>query len=122
MIITSAALVERFKLPLPEGQDIAYPTFIDRDELVELWKPIVAAVQSRGARIAMQIVHPGREEDPGLRLGEPPVAPSPVEGSDIQARRAFRGHLGFLQSSPAPNSPVGGACHQDQALSFSQWP
>jgi 2,4-dienoyl-CoA reductase-like NADH-dependent reductase (Old Yellow Enzyme family) len=88
LIITSAALVERFKMPLPEGQDIAYPIFIDRDELVELWKPIVAAAQSRGATIAMQIVHPGRQEDPGLRLGEPPLAPSPVEvkGSGVVPR------------------------------------
>jgi len=79
LIFTSAARVERFKMQLPEGLGIAYPIFIDRDELVELWKPIVAAVQSRGARITMQIVHPGRQEDPGLRLGEPPLAPSPVE-------------------------------------------
>jgi len=88
LIITSAAMVERFKLSLPEGQDIGYPTFIDRDELVELWKPIVAAVQSRGATIAMQIVHPGRQENPGLRLGEPPLAPSPVEieGSGVVPR------------------------------------
>jgi len=88
LIITSAAMVERFKLPLPEGQDIAYPLFIDRDEPVELWKPIVAAVQSRGTTIAMQIVHPGRQEDPGLRLGEPPLAPSPVEieGSGVVPR------------------------------------
>jgi len=88
LIITSAALVERFKTPLPEGQDIAYPTFIDRDELVELWKPIVAATQARGATMAMQIVHPGRQEDPRLRLGEPPLAPSPVElkGSGVVPR------------------------------------
>jgi 2,4-dienoyl-CoA reductase-like NADH-dependent reductase (Old Yellow Enzyme family) len=79
LIFTSAAMVERFKLQLPAGQDIGYPLFIDRDELVELWKPIVAAVRSHGATIAMQIVHPGRQEDPGLRLGEPPLAPSPVE-------------------------------------------
>ena len=81
-------MVERFKLQLPAGQDIAYPLFIDRDELVEPWKPIVAAVQSRGATIAMQIVHPGRQEDPGLRLGEPPLAPSPVElhGSGVVPR------------------------------------
>ena len=79
LLFTSAAMVERFKMPLPEGEDIAYPIFIDRDELVALWKPIVAAVQARGATIAMQIVHPGRQEDPGLRLGEPPLAPSAVE-------------------------------------------
>jgi 2,4-dienoyl-CoA reductase-like NADH-dependent reductase (Old Yellow Enzyme family) len=88
LIITSAALVERFRMPLPEGQEIAYPTFIDRDELVEPWKPIVAAVRSRGAAIAMQIVHAGRQEDPGLRLGEPPLAPSAVElkGSGVVPR------------------------------------
>ncbi len=79
LLVTSAALVERFKLQLPEGADIAYPTFIDRDELVELWKPIVAAVRSRGAAMAMQVVHPGRQELPDLRLGEPPLAPSAVE-------------------------------------------
>ncbi|MGD0625310.1 MAG: hypothetical protein ABSB32_11395 [Thermodesulfobacteriota bacterium] len=39
LIITSATLVERFRMPLPEGQEIAYSTFIDRDELVEPWKP-----------------------------------------------------------------------------------
>ena len=88
LIFTSAAMVERFKLQLPAGEDIAYPLFIDRDELVESWKPIVAAVQSRGATIAMQIVHPGRQEDPGLRLGDPPLAPSPVElpGSGVVPR------------------------------------
>lgn len=88
LIFTSAAMVERFKLKLPVGQDIAYPLFIDRDELVELWKPVVAAVKSRGATIAMQVVHPGRQEDPGLRLGEPPLAPSPVElrGSGVVPR------------------------------------
>ena len=88
MIFTSAAMVERFKLQLPAGQDIAYPLFIDRDELVEPWKPVVAAVQSRGATIAMQIVHPGRQEDPGLRLGDLPLAPSPVElsGSGVVPR------------------------------------
>jgi 2,4-dienoyl-CoA reductase-like NADH-dependent reductase (Old Yellow Enzyme family) len=79
LIFTSAAMVERFKLQLPADQDIAYPLFIDRDELLAPWKPIAAAVRSRGARIAMQIVHPGRQEEPGLRLGEPPLAPSPVE-------------------------------------------
>ena len=88
LIVTSAAMVERFKLRLPEGQDIAYPTFMDRDQLVEPWKPIVAGAKSRGATMAMQIVHPGRQEDPRLRLGEPPLAPSPVEikGSGVVPR------------------------------------
>jgi len=79
LLITSATMIERFKMPLPEGGDMAYPTFIDTDEVIELWKPIVADVKSRGAAIAMQIVHPGRQEAPVLRMGEPPLAPSAVE-------------------------------------------
>jgi len=79
LLITSAALIERFKIPLPEGADMAYPTYIDSDEVIALWKPIVADVQSRGAAIAMQVVHPGRQEAPVLRGGEPPLAPSAVE-------------------------------------------
>jgi len=79
LIVTSAALIERFKMPLPEGADMAYPTYIDTDDVIELWKPIVADVKSRGAAIAMQIVHIGRQEAPVLRMGEPPIAPSAVE-------------------------------------------
>jgi 2,4-dienoyl-CoA reductase-like NADH-dependent reductase (Old Yellow Enzyme family) len=52
LLITSAALMERFKIPLPEGENLAYPTFID---------------------------YPGRQENPALRGGEPPIAPSAVE-------------------------------------------
>jgi len=79
LLITSAAIIDRFKMPLPEGADMAYPTYIDDDEFIELWKPIVSDVQSRGAAIVMQIVHPGRQEAPVLRMGEPPLAPSAVE-------------------------------------------
>jgi 2,4-dienoyl-CoA reductase-like NADH-dependent reductase (Old Yellow Enzyme family) len=79
LLITSAAIIERFKMPLPEGADMAYPTYIDTDDVIELWKPIVAGVKSRGAAIAMQIVHIGRQEAPVLRMGEPPIAPSAVE-------------------------------------------
>jgi 2,4-dienoyl-CoA reductase-like NADH-dependent reductase (Old Yellow Enzyme family) len=79
LIMTSAALIERFKMPLPEGGDMPYPTFIDSDEMAALWKPIVADVKARGATIAMQVVHPGRQEAPVLRGGEPPIAPSAVE-------------------------------------------
>ncbi len=79
LLITSAAIIERFKMPLPEGADMAYPTYIDTDDVIELWKPIVADVKSRGAAIAMQIVHIGRQEAPVLRMGEPPIAPSAVE-------------------------------------------
>ncbi len=79
LIVTSAALLERFKIPFPEGEDLPYPTFIDNDSVIAAWKPIVKDVHSRGAAIAMQIVHPGRQENPILRGGEPPIAPSAVE-------------------------------------------
>jgi len=79
LLFTSATVVERFRIEFPEDADIPYPTFIDRDELAELWKPIVADVHARGAKIAMQIVHPGRQTAPLLLGGEPPIGPSAVE-------------------------------------------
>jgi len=78
LIITSASLIERFKLPLPDGDGLPYPTFIDNDAVIAKWRPIVDDVHRRGARIAMQVVHPGRQENPMLR-GEPAIAPSAVE-------------------------------------------
>jgi 2,4-dienoyl-CoA reductase-like NADH-dependent reductase (Old Yellow Enzyme family) len=79
LLVTSATLIERFKIPLPEGEDLAYPTFIDSDEMIGPWKQVTADVKARGAAIAMQVVHPGRQENPILRGGEPPIAPSAVE-------------------------------------------
>lgn len=79
LLITSAAVVERFKIEFPEIEGIPYPIYIDRDELAELWKPIVADVHARGAKIAIQIVHPGRQTAPVLLGGEPPIGPSAVE-------------------------------------------
>jgi 2,4-dienoyl-CoA reductase-like NADH-dependent reductase (Old Yellow Enzyme family) len=79
LLITSATMVQRFMMPLIEGTGMAYPTYFDDDEYIALWKPIVADVKSRGAAIVMQIVHPGRQEAPVLRMGEPPLAPSAVE-------------------------------------------
>ncbi len=78
LIITSAALIERYKTAFPDGDILPYPLFIDRDAAVDKWKPIVDAVHERGAAIAMQVVHPGRQDNPVLR-GEPPIAPSAVE-------------------------------------------
>jgi 2,4-dienoyl-CoA reductase-like NADH-dependent reductase (Old Yellow Enzyme family) len=79
LIFTSAAMVKRFALQLPDVEGMSFPTFLDSDELIEPWKPIVESVQSRGAAIAMQLVHAGRQEAPPLRLGEAPLAPSAVE-------------------------------------------
>ena len=83
LLITCAAVVERFKIEFPENAGLAYPIFIDRDELAELWKPIVADVQARGAKIAMQIVHTGRQTLPALLGGEPPFGPSAVEEKNL---------------------------------------
>jgi len=82
LLITSAASVERLKIELPENAGLAYPIFIDRDELAELWNPIVADVHARGAKIAMQIVHPGRQTALPLLA---PIGPSAVEEKSIHA-------------------------------------
>jgi 2,4-dienoyl-CoA reductase-like NADH-dependent reductase (Old Yellow Enzyme family) len=78
LIFTSAALIERYKVPLPEDAGLPYPLFIDDDSVIELWRKIAKNVHARGALIAMQVVHPGRQDNPVLR-GEPPIAPSAVE-------------------------------------------
>jgi 2,4-dienoyl-CoA reductase-like NADH-dependent reductase (Old Yellow Enzyme family) len=78
LIFTSAALIERYKIPLPEDAGLPYPLFIDDDSVIGLWKKIVEDVHASGALIAMQVVHPGRQDNPVLR-GEPPIAPSAVE-------------------------------------------
>ncbi|MBI4830077.1 MAG: NADH:flavin oxidoreductase [Candidatus Lindowbacteria bacterium] len=79
LIFTGATMLERFKLELPEGADMAYPTFIHDDAIASLWKPIVADVHARGAAIAMQVVHAGRQEAPVVRGGDAPIAPSAVQ-------------------------------------------
>lgn len=79
LIFTSATIIEKFRMELPDATNMAFPTFIHSDEMVELWKPIVTDVRARGTAIAMQIVHAGRQEAPVVRGGEPPIAPSPVQ-------------------------------------------
>ncbi|MEW6441887.1 MAG: NADH:flavin oxidoreductase [bacterium] len=79
LLITSAALIQRPKVELPEAAGLAYPIFMDRDELAALWRPLVAEVRARGATLAMQVVHPGRREATWLRGGEPPLAPSALQ-------------------------------------------
>ncbi|MBI5118553.1 NADH:flavin oxidoreductase [Candidatus Poribacteria bacterium] len=79
LIFTSATMIEKFKLELPPDADMPYPTFIHTDEMAEFWKPIVKDVHARGAAIAMQVVHAGRQEAPIVRDGEAPIAPSAVQ-------------------------------------------
>ncbi len=78
LIVTSAALVDGEaykKRRYVEGR--AYDLAMDEDRYIEDWREVVSGVQARGARIAMQIVHTGRQENPKIR-GSSPIAPSPV--------------------------------------------
>ncbi len=86
LIITGAAMVEAYK-NLPNIEGLPFPLAIDEDRYIEEWKKITNRVHGLGAKIAMQIVHPGRQEDPNLR-GSTPIAPSPVpiEGRNIVPR------------------------------------
>jgi 2,4-dienoyl-CoA reductase-like NADH-dependent reductase (Old Yellow Enzyme family) len=78
LIVTAAALVdgEAYKKRRHvEGR--AYDIAMDEDRYIEDWQEVVAGVHERGARIAMQLVHMGRQENPKIR-GSSPVAPSAV--------------------------------------------
>ena len=82
LIITSGALIEEWR-NLPETLGVKSPFCIFDDRFIDPWKDIISAVHDRGAKIAMQIGHLGRQDIPALR-GSPPVAPSavPIPGAD----------------------------------------
>ena len=68
LIVTSAALVDGDaykKRRYVEGR--AYDLAMDEDRYVEDWKELIDGVHARGAKIAMQIVHTGRQENPKIR-------------------------------------------------------
>lgn len=75
-LIVSTSMVEHYK-NLPDIPGIPYPLGFDEDRYIESWHKIVCDIKKSGCRIAMQIMHPGRQEMPELR-GSAPVAPSPV--------------------------------------------
>jgi 2,4-dienoyl-CoA reductase-like NADH-dependent reductase (Old Yellow Enzyme family) len=81
LIITGASLVESYT-NLPDIEGVGFPATIDNDRFIRDWQDIVSEVHQHGAKIAMQIVHPGRQDDPNLRT---PIAPSavPLENKDI---------------------------------------
>jgi 2,4-dienoyl-CoA reductase-like NADH-dependent reductase (Old Yellow Enzyme family) len=88
LIVTAATLVEAsaYKKSIPvEGE--SYSLAMDEDHYIEDWKKIVASVHEKGSGIAMQIVHPGRQESPKIR-GAAPIAPSavPVTNTNIVPR------------------------------------
>lgn len=88
LIVTAAALVDGEaykKRRYVEGR--AYDIAMDEDRYVEDWREVVAGVHERGSKIAMQLVHMGRQENPKIR-GSSPLAPSavPLTNTDIVPR------------------------------------
>jgi len=86
LIVTGGAFVEAYK-NLPDIEGLPFPLAIDEDRYVEDWREVTDGVHKRGSKIAMQIVHPGRQDHPRLR-GSTPIAPSavPMEDRDIVPR------------------------------------
>jgi 2,4-dienoyl-CoA reductase-like NADH-dependent reductase (Old Yellow Enzyme family) len=76
LIITSGACIEAWK-NYPETLGIKSPFVIHSDRYIEAWRDVIHAVHNRGAKIAMQIGHLGRQDIPELR-GSVPIAPSAV--------------------------------------------
>ena len=88
LIVTAAALVDGEaykKRRYVEGR--TYDIAMDEDRYIEDWHEVVAGVHERGSRIAMQLVHMGRQENPKIR-GSRPIAPSavPLTNTDIVPR------------------------------------
>lgn len=75
-LIIATSLVEHYK-NLPVMDNFPYPLGFDEDRYIHAWKPIISKVREKGAKIAMQLMHPGRQELIQLR-GSSPVAPSSI--------------------------------------------
>lgn len=84
LIFTSASMVEGYP-NLPDIPGFVYPVTMDDDKYIDDWRPIVEGVQERGAKIAMQLVHLGRQDNPKLR-GGPVPAPSEVSPPGINLK------------------------------------
>jgi N-ethylmaleimide reductase len=72
LIITEATVVS------PQGIGWLNSPGIYRDEQAQAWKQVVAAVQSQGTPIFLQLWHCGRASHSSFHDGQPPVAPSAV--------------------------------------------
>ena len=84
LIITSGSMIEKWKRP-PKVLGLQSPLVMHADHHGDAWQDVVAAVHERGAKIAMQIGHLGRQDIPALR-GAAPIAPSVVplkDGDDL---------------------------------------
>ncbi|UCD85699.1 MAG: NADH:flavin oxidoreductase [Deltaproteobacteria bacterium] len=96
LIFTSACMVDRYK-DLPDVPGYVYATAIDEDSYIDDWKLIVEGVQSRDAKIVMQLVHPGRQDVPKLRGGPAPVPSEvPIPGMDVAMKAMTAGEIGEM--------------------------
>ncbi|MFC1896845.1 NADH:flavin oxidoreductase [Thermodesulfobacteriota bacterium] len=84
LIVTGLSHVDGYK-SLPNIEGLPFPLAIDEDRFIGDWGEVIDRVHKRGAKIAMQIIHLGRQEIPHLRE---PIAPSAVQlkNSDIFPR------------------------------------
>jgi len=61
----------------PLGRGYPRTLTVDRDEVIDDLRRVVAVVHEHGARIVAQLNHGGRQADPKL-IGQKPIGPSPV--------------------------------------------
>ena len=74
LIVTGLSHVDGYK-NLPNIEGLPFPLAMDEDRFIDDWREIIEGVHHRGAKIAMQLIHLGRQDIPHLRE---PVAPSAV--------------------------------------------
>ena len=60
-LITSGACIEAWK-NYPETLGIKSPFVMHSDRYIDVWREVIHAVHKRGAKIAMQIGHLGRQD------------------------------------------------------------
>ncbi|WP_417356004.1 alkene reductase [Gallaecimonas pentaromativorans] len=65
---------------------------------VEGWRKVVDAVHGKGAKIFLQIWHPGRQAHPANSQGMAPVAPSALKSEEMAAIRGANG----IEEAPLP--------------------
>lgn len=71
-------IVEFTCVDYPEGKAAAPQLSIHDDKLIAGHNELVEAVHRHGAKIALQLVHAGRQTDARRTEGKQPVAPSPI--------------------------------------------
>ena len=65
--------------PSAMGKGYVHTPGIETEAQVAAWKRVTAAVQAKGGRIFMQLMHCGRVSHPSLLGGATPVAPSAIK-------------------------------------------